>query len=53
MYTMPREVSDWIDRAQSIMGHQKGEIERLKKENAELRAYRKFAETRLLRSDHE
>ncbi len=53
LYTMPREVSDWIDRAQSIMGHQKGEIERLKKENAELRAYRKFAETRLLRSDHE
>ena len=36
-FAMPQEVKDWIERAQSIMSHQKGEIERLKKENAELR----------------
>lgn len=52
-YHMPLEVSAWIERAQSIMNHQKGEIERLKKENTELKAYRKFAEHRILRSDHE
>lgn len=53
LFTMPQEVKDWIDRAQSIMGHQKGEIERLKVENAELKAYRKFAEHRILRSEQE
>jgi hypothetical protein len=52
-FGMPQEVKDWIERAQSIMSHQRGEIERLKKENAELKAYRKFAEHRILRSDHE
>lgn len=53
LYTMPQEVSDWIERAQSIMNHQKGEIERLKRENAELRGWRKWAEHRILRSEHE
>ena len=53
MFSMPKEVSDWIERAQSIMKHQKGEIDRLKVELAELKAYKKFAETRLLRRDHE
>ena len=53
LYTMPQEVKDWIERAQSIMNHQKGEIERLKEENEKLKAYRKFAEHRILRSDHE
>lgn len=52
-YTMPQDVKDWIERAQSIMNHQKGEIERLKKENTELKAYKKWAEHRILRSDHE
>ena len=52
-FDMPLEVKQWIDRAQSIMAHRQGEIDRLKKENADLRAYKKFAETRLLRSDHE
>jgi len=50
---MPKEVSDWIERAQSIMNHQRGEIERLKAEIAELKAYKKWAESRILRSDHE
>lgn len=53
LYAMPKEVSDWIERAQSIMNHQKGEIERLKAENADLKAYKKWAESRILRSDHE
>lgn len=52
-YTMPQDVKDWIERAQSIMNHQKGEIERLKKENTELKAYKKWAEHRILRSDYE
>ena len=52
-YTMPPDVKDWIERAQSIMNHQKGEIERLKKENTELKAYKKWAEHRILRSDYE
>ena len=25
LYTMPQEVKDWIERAQSIMNHQKGD----------------------------
>jgi len=53
LYAMPKEVSDWIERAQSIMNHQRGEIERLKAEIAELKAYKKWAESRILRSDHE
>lgn len=52
-YRMPQEVKDWIDRAQSIMNHQRGQIERLTKENTELKAYRRWAEQRILRSDHE
>jgi hypothetical protein len=50
---MPQEVKDWIERAQSIMNHQRGEIERLKEENKALKAYRKFAEHRILRSEAE
>jgi hypothetical protein len=52
-YSMPMEVKNWIERAQSIMNHQKGEIERLKKENTDLKAYKRWAEHRILRSDHE
>jgi len=52
-FTMPLEVKDWIERAQSIMNHQKGQIERLKKENTELKAYQKWAQHRILRSDYE
>ena len=52
-FDMPVEVKEWIERAQSIMSHRQGEIDRLKKELADLKAYKKFAETRLLRSDHE
>lgn len=53
VFNMPAEVKDWIERAQSIMNHQKGEIDRLKAENTELKAYKRWAEHRILRSDHE
>jgi hypothetical protein len=52
-FAMPTEVKNWIDRAQSIMNHQKGQIDLLKKENAELKSWRRWAENRILRSDHE
>jgi len=35
------------------MSHMQSEIERLKRENAELKVYRKFAEHRILRSEAE
>ena len=52
-FSMPVEVSNWIDQAMSRMGHMQSEIERLKRENTELKAYRKFAEHRILRSEAE
>jgi hypothetical protein len=53
MYRMPKEVNEWIERASSIMNHQKGEIARLKDEIVELKAYKTWATHRILRSDHE
>ena len=53
VFSMPQEVKDWIERANSIMKHRQGEIDRLKVEIAELKAYKKWAESRILRSDHE
>jgi hypothetical protein len=47
-FVMPREVADWIERANSTINHLKGKIERLERENKELKAYRKFAEQRIL-----
>ena len=52
-YTMPQEVKDWIDRANSIMNHQRGEIDRLKQENKELKTWRRWAEDRILKADYE
>lgn len=52
-FNMPMEVSNWIDQAMSRMSHMQSEIERLKKENTELKVYRKFAEHRILRSEAE
>lgn len=52
-FSMPQRVKEWIDRAGSIMTKQKTEIEDLKKENKELKAYKKWAEHRILRSDQE
>jgi hypothetical protein len=53
VYGMPREVKEWIEQATSRMKHMGGEIERLKEENNALKAYRKFAEHRILRSEAE
>lgn len=53
LYTMPQEVSDWIKRAESIMAHQKGQIDRLKAENAELQTYKRWAEQRILGMSNE
>lgn len=53
LFNMPQEVSDWIERAQSIMTHQKGQIERLKAENADLKSYKRWAEQRILGMSNE
>jgi predicted RNase H-like nuclease (RuvC/YqgF family) len=52
-FAMPMEVKNWIEQAQSTMNHLRGQVERLKTENAELKAYKKWAEHRILRSDYE
>lgn len=52
-YSMPMEVKNWIEQAHSTMNHLRGEVERLKTENKELKAYKKWAEHRILRSDYE
>lgn len=52
-FVMPMEVKNWIERANSIMNHQKGEIERLKAENKELKTWRRWAEDRILKADYE
>ena len=50
-FAMPKEVKDWIERASSIMKHQRGQIDELKKENSELKSYRAWAEKRILQMD--
>ena len=47
-FAMPREVADWIERANSTINHLRGKVERLERENKELKQYRKFAEQRIL-----
>ena len=53
VYSMPKEVSEWIENAMSRMRHMQSEIDRLKTENRDLKSYKKFAEQRILRSDYE
>lgn len=53
IFSMPQEVSEWIERANSMINHQRGQIERLKTEVEELKVYKRWAESRILRSDHE
>jgi hypothetical protein len=48
MFAMPQEVKEWIERANSTINHLKGRVERLEQENKDLKAYRKFAERRIL-----
>ena len=52
-FSMPTEVKEWIERANSTIQHLKSKVERLERENKELKAYQKFAEQRILRSEHE
>jgi endo-beta-N-acetylglucosaminidase D len=52
-FAMPREVSDWIERANATINHLRGKVERLERENKDLKAYRKFAEGRILNVSHE
>lgn len=53
LYTMPTEVSEWIERANSTIQHLRTQVATLKQENADLKAYRRFAEHRILRSEAE
>jgi len=53
MFAMPQEVKEWIERSSSIMKHQANQIEQLKEENAKLKAYRKFAEQKILGTSYE
>jgi hypothetical protein len=50
---MPTEVKEWIERANSTIQHLQSKVARLETENKELKAYQKFAEQRILRSEHE
>jgi hypothetical protein len=51
LHMMPKEVKEWIDRAGSIMTSQKSQIEALKTEVKELKAYKKWAEKKILQAD--
>jgi hypothetical protein len=48
---MPVEVKEWVEQAWSRIKHLEGEVARLKKENADLKTYRKFAEDRILKAE--
>lgn len=43
MFAMSVEVKEWIDRASSTMKHQASQIETMKQEIEQLKAYKKFA----------
>lgn len=53
MFAMPQEVKEWIERSSSIMKHQATQIAALKDENTKLKAYKKFAEHKILGSSYE
>ena len=52
-YSMPREVSEWIERANATIQHLRGKIEKLEEENRNLKSYRKFAEQKILGASYE
>lgn len=52
-FSMPVSVANWIEYAESTLRYQKTQIADLKQKVAELQAYKKWAEQRILRSDHE
>ena len=53
VYYMTNEVKQWIDHASSTIQHLRSKVEMLETENRNLKAYRKFAEHRILRSEAE
>jgi ribose 1,5-bisphosphokinase PhnN len=53
VYTMPVEVKEWIEKANSTINHLKGKVERLEDENAKLKAWKIWAENRILQSSKE
>jgi hypothetical protein len=50
---MSPEVKEWIERANSMIQHLRGKVDRLERENKELKSYRKFAESRILNVSQE
>lgn len=52
-FRMPLAVSEWIEQANSRMKSLQSKIDRLETENKELKAYKKWAEHRILGSSHE
>lgn len=52
-FAMPVEVRDWIEQATSRMRNLQSKIDRLESDNIELKAYKKWAEHRILGSSHE
>jgi len=52
-FAMPQEVHNWIEQAHAQINYLKGEVDRLKTENKELKAYKRWAEHRILRSDND
>ena len=53
MFDMPMEVKEWIDQASSRMKSMQGKIDRLERENNELKSYKRWAEHRILGSSPE
>ena len=52
-FRMPAEVKEWIEQATSRMRNLQSKIDRLESDNIELKAYKKWAEHRILGSSHE
>ena len=50
-FRMPKEVSEWIERASSTMKHQQSKIDDLTKEVKELKIYKKWAEKKILSAE--
>lgn len=48
---MPKEVSEWIERASSTMKHLQSKVDDLTKENKDLKAYKKWAEKKILSAE--
>lgn len=53
MFDMPKEVKDWIDQAMSRMRNLQSKVDRLEEENKKLKAYRRWAEQRIVGTSHE